>query len=274
MKKWISVLLIISIIFSLKGCNIINSIDFDDFPLTTIWTSENPKMNIYLNGRYGDFVTKDGEYVTFEYHPYMRSLIGGGEYVELIIQEDGIISGRTVFHCHHRLDQNHLILEIDSSDFSDFTDENITEIVLDRKDAEETGFFKDPHLICESPDMYLEFGENDIYGVLTSKDHEIMLFEVYIWSKIKDKMGISVSLNKGYFSKYGFSSKKNSLILTGTITAEDGKYIFKIDDSYIGKVFEENITEFELKPAAENQIKDLEQINQQVNADQLSSEER
>ena len=229
-----------------------------------MWVSESPTIGIYLNGSYGDLITKDGEYKTFIIFRETKYQLADADTHETLLDLKD-----------WKFTQNQLILIIAPSDIGQIFDESITEIVLDRKDAEETGFFKDPHLICESPDMYLDFRENDIYGVLTSKDHEIMLFKVNIWSKIKDRMGISVSLTKGYFNKYGgFSSEKKSLNLPGTLTAEDGKYIFKIDDSYIGKVFEENITEFELKPAAENQIKDLEQINQQVNADQLSGEKR
>ena len=253
MKK-IGCVLAVCLLFGLCGCRgtAFNSLFSAD--KTTIWISETPGMILYCGASRGTLTDKNGAQLAVS----VTYMIGASRGVVYLLSEEGMVRSadtyqstpQTLFAFTGGISADgELRLKIDPPDIGKVFDETVTEIVLLAKDSSETGFFEDTILTQENPGLRFELVRgfaSDMSGYLIKKDGTNVLLtgDMFPYEK-SDGFGAELY----FYIDVPYETSDSELILQGTLDQTDGRYFFRIEQSFIGTVFDESVTAFELFPA-------------------------
>ena len=236
MKKILLLVLIITLLFSCSGCYETPEISF---PSTTFYFNEEFNMRIFgLSG--GILTTMDNKDMCFEImnigYPYdltffkvdnLRSTSTNG-----IFERDNFLFGAT-----GRIDdEENLILELDKEDIGKFFADEVKEIKLIEKnysefDILENGF----NLKSETPEIGISCVNYDIQGYYNDGTGiKAIVAEIFPTDR-SDTFRINVyDIIKGV---------RQDVILTGILTLSDDGARLKIQENFVGSMFDESVTE-------------------------------
>ena len=244
---------------------------FLQYPINTVWVSENPEMTVFEHATLGSLVTAGGERKNFEIH-FDSKLFKLSGFCELITAngEDTDTQAEPLFTFTGQLTEDRWILRLDPQDAETLFGADTTEIVLYRKDAAQTGFFEQLCLTGLDSSFYVEFRERDgngtFGGEICDQNGETVLFESKIhipfWND--GRAGAWMALYRGDWDdgRFTFAQEtgtddnsdqqpENGELMSGTLLIENEQYVFIIDEEDVGTVFDPSVREIQLHNALE-----------------------
>jgi len=237
MKKILLFVLVIILLFSCSGCDETPEISF---PCTTFYFNEEFNMRIFgLSG--GVLNTTDNEETCFEImtlrgYPYkmaflktdnLRSTVGYNEF-----KDENFLFGAT-----GRIDdEENLILELDKEDIGKFFADEVKEIKLIEKSYSEFDILKNGfNLKSETPEIGISCVNYDIQGYYNDGTGIKAITAEVDPTDRSDAFRIYI---------YGFKKGvRQDVIMVGILTLSDDGARLKIQENFVGSMFDESVTE-------------------------------
>ena len=238
MKKILLFVLVIILLFSCSGCDETPEISF---PCTTFYFNEEFNMRIFgLSG--GVLNTTDNEETCFEImtlrgYPYkmaffktdnLRSTVGYNEF-----KDENFLFGAT-----GRIDdEENLILELDKEDIGKFFADEVKEIKLIEKSYSEFDILKNGfNLKSETPEIGISCVNYDIQGYYNDGTGiKAIVAEIFPTDRSD-----TFCINGYNISEGGW---RYELKLVGILTLSDDGARLKIQENFVGSMFDESVTE-------------------------------